>query len=267
MDWGTNFSGEFAEYFRKNRRDIKLRKHGDVQVRWGGNIYPLQLQNINRNRWRLRWDGNRSKEFLKKLRRTFIQSYIVLKGQREAFVLKKTKKAHFRTMLPGGQQEVLIFHIVTPRRINCEVFIQIKHDWNALFERLADANVFGWLFDKEGDHLIAASTKWMSVKEFEKHAAASNVVYYLAHTGKKRLYVGKAEHLGERVRPGEKHQGMPAGWDKFRYDILLPKYAGILDKVEDHTIRVLAHVLKSKKGISSLAVGGYRLVNQNWRRL
>jgi hypothetical protein len=169
--------------------------------------------------------------------------------------------------LLGGQQEVLLFRVVDPKTIKCEVFIQIRNDWNALFERLADENVFGWLFDKTRHYLIAASKHWMGVRDFRKHAGANNVVYYLANTKKKLLYIGKAENLGKRVKPGMKHQGMPVGWDKFRYDILRPEYAAILDKVEDHTIRAFAHVLKSEHGNSSLGIGNYRLVNRTWRKL
>jgi len=267
MDWGITFPNEIAAYFRKNRKDIKLGKGGDVQVVWDGKPYTLRLGNNNRrhgNVWQLRWDI--SKTFLKKVRRTFIQSYVVLKSQRESFDLRKTQRKQFRTKLLGGQQEVLLFRVVNPKTIKCEVFIQIKNDWNTLFERLADENVFEWLSDKKRHYLIAESKSWMSVRDFTKHAAAGNVVYYLANTKKKLLYIGKADHLGKRVKPGSRHQGMPVGWDRFRYDILRPEYAAILDKVEDHTIRAFAHVLKSKNGNSSLGVGSYRLVNRTWRQ-
>ena len=64
------------------------------------------------------------------------------------------------------------------------------------------------------------------------------------------------------MKPWEEHEGMPAGWNKFRYDILLPKHKDILGRVEDHTIRAFAYVLKSKAGISSLGPERYTLVNR-----
>jgi hypothetical protein len=267
MDWGITFPVEIADYFRKNRKDIKLGRGNSIEVVWDKKRYILQIRNIDRklgNVWQLRWDSNR--EFLKKIRRTFIQSYVVLKSQREKFGLGDTVGKHFRTNLLGGQQEVLLFKILTPKIIECEVFIQIKNDLNPLFERLADENVFGWLFNKERPYLIAESKSWMSVKEFKKHGGVNNVIYYLANTKKKLIYIGKAENLGRRVKTNKTHQGMPIGWDKFRYDILRPEYSTILDKVEDHTIRAFAHILKNNNGSSSLGIGSYKLVNRTWRK-
>ncbi|MEN8264776.1 MAG: alpha/beta fold hydrolase, partial [Nitrospirota bacterium] len=44
-------------------------------------------------------------------------------------------------------------------------FIKIETEWNSLFERLADENVFGWLFDKENNDgsIIVASGNAMGL--------------------------------------------------------------------------------------------------------
>ena len=60
---------------------------------------------------------------------------------------------------------------------------------------------------------------------------------------------------------------MNAGWDVFRYDIIKPEYSNILDKIEDHTIRAFASILKNKKNYPSLELSSYKLVNSNWRKL
>lgn len=81
------------------------------------------------------------------------------------------------------------------------------------------------------------------------------------------LYIGKAENLGKRVHPGRSHQNMPGDWDKFRYDIIDAKYTNILDKIEDHTIRAFASILRNTKSFSTLGIAGFKLVNNNWKKL
>jgi len=203
----------------------------------------------------------------KKIRKTFIQSYVILKSQKELFDIEKEKGEHFRTQLLGGQQEVLILQPLNFKQIEFEVFIRIDNGWNKLFERLAEENVFGWLFEKKKEYLISRSTNWIHVREFQKHANAVNVIYYLANTKKKLLYIGKAEVLGKRVNPGRDHQDMPGDWNKFRYDIVKSEYSTILDKIEDHTIRSFASILKNNKNYPSLEIGSYVLVNSNWKKL
>lgn len=267
MDWGFTIPKQSIEYFDKNKK-VLAGKQENVEIIWDKKSYIVKLAHVDRKVGRvyqLRWDNN--KDFLTKLRKTFIQSYVILKSQKELFELSNKTKKHFRTNLTGGQQEVLIFEIVGDYKIKCEVFIKIDNEWNTLFERLAEENVFGWLFDKDRSYLINRSTRWVDVKDFKKHAGAVNVIYYLANTKKKLLYIGKAEILGKRVKPGKNHQNMPGDWDRFRYDILEPEYSKILDKVEDHTIRAFASVLKNAKSLQSLEAGNYKLVNKNWRRL
>ena len=83
--------------------------------------------------------------------------------------------------------EFPVFYFVVVNIIVYEVFIRIENEWNALFERLAEENVFGWAFDKNKKYLIQRSTNWIKAKDFKKHANANNVIYYLANTKKKLL--------------------------------------------------------------------------------
>ena len=60
---------------------------------------------------------------------------------------------------------------------------------------------------------------------------------------------------------------MLGDWDKFKYDIIRPEFSHILERIEDHTIRTVASILKNKKNYSSLNIGDYRLVNNTWKKL
>lgn len=237
---------------------------------WGNKKYIVKLSHVNRKKhksvYQIRWDNN--KEFLYRLRQTFVQSYVILKSQKELFDKEEREQKHFRTNLEGGQQEVMIFYPISADEIKVQEFIVIENEWNTLFQRLVRENVFGWIFDKkEKEYLIQKSTNWIDVKNFSKHKHAVNVIYYLAKTNERLLYIGKAENLGKRVIPGRNHQNMPGDWDKFKYDIIRPEFSNILEPIEDHTIRTVASILKNNNKYPSLGISEYRLVNDKWKKL
>lgn len=267
FEWGLTFPRDFYKYFQK-KYSVKLGKGRAIKVIWDKKTYYVKLRHVKRGGYKpiymLRWDNN--KDLLNKLRKTFIQSYIILKSQKESFDIIKKEHKYFRTRLSGGQQEILKV-IVGHQGIKFEVFIKIENEWNNLFRRLAEENVFGWLFDKDQKYLISKSTNWLNVKNFAEHKNASNVIYYLANTKKRLLYIGKAEVLGRRVHPKREHQNMSGDWDKFRYDIVKSEYSNILDKIEDHTIRAFASILENNKKHPSLRLGHFKLVDSNWRKL
>lgn len=53
----------------------------------------------------------------------------------------------------------------------------------------------------------------------------------------------------------------------FRYDVIKPEFAPLLERIEDHTIRYIAGILDNSKNLSSLNVGSYKLVNKQWKSL
>jgi len=269
MDWGFTVPKDFINDFLFSKK-LKLGSSRPVNLQWGSKKYEVKITHVNRTNYspvhQIRWDTN--KEFLYKLRQTFVQSYVVLKSQKELFDKEDTEGKHFRTKMEGGQQEVVIFLPVSNDVIKVKEFIVIENEWNTLFQRLVRENVFGWIFNKKDkEYLIQKSTNWISVKKFNEHKNALNVIYYLADTSNKLLYVGKAEDLGKRVKPGRMHQGMPGNWDKFKYDIIRPEFSNILERIEDHTIRTIASILNNNNSYSSLEIGSFTLVNDKWKKL
>jgi len=248
-------------------RKLSIGKSRDISIKWGKKIYPAKLSHGStrgHEYYQVRYGI--APELQKKLRKTFIQSYVILKSQKELFDTKEKQK-QFRSKLSGGQQEVLIIQPVNHSLIEFKVFIKIESEWHALFQRLADENVFGWMFDKNKEYLISRSTNWIKVGNFEKHKNATFVIYYLVHTPKKLIYIGKAGALGNRVKPGRQHQKMPGDWDLFKYDIIKPEYSNLLERLEDHTIRAFASVFKNNQNFKSLELSGYTLVNSTWKNI
>jgi len=248
---------------------IKPSTSRSIKIKYKNKSYKAKLHHVNRkggnNVYQLRWDSD--KNLLSIIRKDFINSYVILKSQKELHENTSGGLKKFRGHMDAGSQEVLTLKSISPNEILIEPFIQIKTEWNTLFERLADANVFGWIFEKNKKYLISRSTNWYSYKELSKHSEQVNVIYYLANTSKKLLYIGKAEIFGNRVKHGRDHQGMSGDWDMFRYDIIRPEFSSILERIEDHTIRSFASVLKNTQSFSSLEISTYKLANKNWKKL
>jgi len=269
MDWGFTIPQEYINDFLGGK-SLALGSSRPITIEWGKNEYLVKICHVNRKNYnsvhQIRWDSN--KDFLSKLIKSFVQSYVILKSQKELFDKKLSTKKYFRTNMKGGQQEVIRFSPINSKKIIAKEFIVIKNEWNTLFQRLVEENVFGWIFDQEKkEYLIQKSTTWYNVSQFNSHKHACNVIYYLAHTKKKLIYIGKAHNFGTRVKPGRKHQEMPGDWDKFKYDIIRPEFKNILKRIEDHTIRTTASIIKNNKKYPSLNIGNYTIVNDTWKKL
>ena len=269
MDWGFTIPNNFIDDFLGGQ-DLDLGTSRKITMIWENKKYSVKICHVNRKKYtsvyQIRWDTN--KNFLYKLRRAFVQSYVILKSQKELFDKEDSEQKHFRTKMVGGQQEVAIFLPVSANEIKVKEFIVIENEWNTLFQRLVQENVFGWIFSKtEKAYLVQKSTTWYKVGQFASHKNAVNVIYYLANSSKKLLYIGKAEDLGKRVKPGRQHQNMPGDWDKFKYDIIRPEFSSILERIEDHTIRTVASIIKNNTKYPSLDIGDYTLVNDKWKKL
>jgi len=269
LQWGMTLPDDWARIVL-GRKKLKPGNSLPLVILWKEKTYEARFSNVRRKEYKavyqFRWDTN--KELLLKLRTAFIFSYISIKSHREKF--EQTKKiekgTHFRTAQEGGEQEVLEISPTKDCVVRFNPFIVVENKWNHLFRRLADQNVFGWLFEKERKTFIQKSYPWMPVKEFKKHSESINVIYYLLHKKMKKIYVGKADVLGNRVKPGRAHQGMNGDWDQFRYDIVANEYSGIIERIEDHTIRALSSLLKNSTGFDSASEEGFVLVNRAIRK-
>ncbi|MEK6932717.1 MAG: hypothetical protein AABW56_02885, partial [Nanoarchaeota archaeon] len=235
----------------------------DIFIVWDNKMFKASLRLVNRKKYskvlQIRWDN--SNDLLNKVRTTFIHSYVIFESQHENLKLKSDKQ--FKSFFESGQSEVLKIMPMERNTFKFETFIRIDLGFNHLFERLAKENAFGWIFGKEKEEFIQNSTSWFPIKQLKQHANAKNVVYYLADTNKKELYIGSANVLGERVKPNRPE--IP-GWDRFRYDIIRDKYSKFLRRIEFHIIRTTASLIKITPNVASLNINSYKLKNKNWPR-
>jgi hypothetical protein len=144
FDWGFTIPKEYIAEFLCNKK-LKKGTARPVTIIWDNKKYEAEIRYINRKAgavYQIRWNSNR--EFMAKIRKTFIQSYVLIKSDKEIFQNDKKGRKYHRTTMKSGQQEVISIRPVTYNRFEANVFIKVDTGWNSLFERLADANVFGF---------------------------------------------------------------------------------------------------------------------------
>ena len=110
--------------------------------------------------------------------------------------------------------------------------------------------------------MITKSTQWFDIEELKKHEDIPYVVYYLVDDINKEIYIGSATKLGNRVKPGRYE--IP-GWNKFRYEIIHPKYHKELKAIEYHSIMNFARFFNNKGGLRTLGISEYNLVNKDYK--
>jgi len=129
-----------------------------------------------------------------------------------------------------------------------------------LFRRLTYSPALKRIDDELGEKVGFRIHKqdWKPREEFETEIGAENVIYMLLDTEKKELYVGEAKNLISRFRNG--HPSIKA-WNFYRYDVLPSSAAKHRVALERMVIRNFASVLSNKKGIPSMEISEYQLVN------
>ena len=241
---------------------VELGTSRKVELIWKGKEYEANLAHVNRTGgsdvYQIRWDNN--KELLSSLKQEFIQSYFAIESQNfEA----KEKQEYYITHLLGGSQEVIVFKPVNESTIKLETFIKIETPYDNIFKKLVEENVFGWLSNINfNNSFITKTTKWLDKSELPKHENVNYVVYYLIDDINKQIYIGSAIRLGDRVKPSRPE--IP-NWNKFRYEIIHPKYHEMLREIEYHSIMNFARFFRNNGNLSSINLSDYVLVNKDYK--
>ena len=258
--YGITIPKDYVQYFTYEN-PVELSTSRDITIIWKKKEYSARLAHVDRKKGdvhQIRWDNNR--KLLSSLKQEFIQSYFAIESQN--FAAKEQKK-YYITNLLGGSQEVIIFKPLSIGTIELETFIKIETPYDHTFKRLVEENVFGWLSDdKHKQDIITKSTGWLDVNELYKHEEQNHVLYYLVDEENKQLYIGSAIRLGDRVKCNRSE--IP-NWNKFRYEIVHPKFHPLLRAIEYHSIMNFARFFANNGKLSTLKLSDYTLVNKDYK--
>jgi hypothetical protein len=99
---------------------------------------------------------------------------------------------------------------------------------------------------------------WKPREQLEFELGAENVLYVLADTATRLLYVGEAKKLVARL--SQSHPSIPK-WNYYRYAALPEGLAAYRKRLEQLLIWDMASIMPSKSGVEPIDTEGYRLTN------
>ena len=135
-----------------------------------------------------------------------------------------------------------------------------KPSFPELFRHLAEAPPLKRILDELAGKAVARihKQKWKPRSEFETEIGATNVIYMLADTVNRLLYVGEANALIPRFRRG--HELIP-DWNYYRYSALPQPLAEHRLQLERMIIRDLDAVFGETAAALPVAISNFKLVN------
>ena len=256
--WGFGFRSINDKNASKNNEYVKffdlLGNGGQtkkIKLVIEGKEYPARIRIIRQdNQHSVRdvlsifWNASGEQVTRKVLRKMFIYSYA-------ATIRKKT---------PDIKELAEFIHLGGNKfRVKAEG--RQKTEFDDMFQEMEDRGLFEFWKEKNDDKeklkiLLNKSEMpiWRDVKEFNKYKNRPNVIYLIHHSEKKQFYVGKANILGKRVKPGKAHQDVDEGWDRFMFFELEPVFAAkvTLEEIEDFAIRLFSSVLENNYKIKPI---------------
>lgn len=140
-----------------------------------------------------------------------------------------------------------------------------------MFHFLEDKNLLAFWRDetlnkKKKDKLfISYSDKWIDKKNIGNYANRANVIYILNNFSQNKLYIGKADVFGNRVREDSSRVALES-FDRFMFFELDPKYSFLIENLENYTIRFLASIFKNLVNVKGLDIDSIVLVNKQIKK-
>jgi len=254
---------EFIDYF--GFKEGKLLNSITIKIKnkkYAAKIRMARINNLGKNKGRserkypernmVQVYYDTEYDTLKSLRKLFIYSY--------ASTIDKSKPQ---------LKEVLEFIHTGENNFRIKIISQQKTDFDTMLRFMEDKNLFAFWKnanekkDKKQENIfLSHSKKWLPSNEIVNYSNRNNVIYLLFHSDKKKLYVGKANRLGTRVKKGKGRVGLDSDWDKFMFFEVHPDYSMFLEQIESYTIRAFAYLMENDVGIKNLAEEGVKLVNK-----
>ena len=164
-------------------------------------------------------------------------------------------------------KELLEFIHVGESDFKISVISKQETDFDKMFLFMEDKNLFAFWKDenqktKKKDKLfISYSDKWIKAKDISNYSSRTNVVYVLNSSENNKLYVGKANIFGNRVKESSSRIGMEK-FDRFLFFELHPEFSFLLDNLENYTIKFLASIFKNLVKVKGLDIDSLILVNK-----
>lgn len=235
-----------------NQLPTKQGPASSVSISFQGSEYEGHLLRIKNGRCRLRYEDALGLE----LQKSFLMSHMrsleadLSKGEMEAV----ERRIPFWEFLD-------IEYDASSKRFFFEAYYKQTPTFPALYSRLITSPALKGVHQdlKRSKSVKVFNLDWRPREELRFEIGALNVIYMLADTSKRQLYIGETKDLVRRLSAGHP---IINDWDLYRYDVLPAALQSSRLTIERMVIRQFAAVLGNKKGIESLGDEGFLLVNE-----
>jgi len=201
------------------------------------------------------------KELANILKDVFLMSYMRSIEQDLRKINKEYSGQEIENEIPFWEFIDIEFDSVSKSFYFNAYYIQ-KPTYIELFKELVKSHTI-----KSIDDLLNSNGTFRFIKQDWNHRSklktqidAKNVIYNLIDSKNKKIYIGEAESLVRRLN---QNRESIINWDYYRFDCLpvgLTRTQRIA--IEKLLIRTFASFFKNKKGIASMEVSDYDLVNE-----
>lgn len=250
--WACNMWGLAALFSEvSSRKDPK----SEVFIKFGKKRYQAWVTVAKHGRknpaYRLWFEEDLSLE----LKRTFLMSYM----RALETGLSSLKVAEIEKQIPFWEFLDIEFD-ESKQEFRFVAYFTQEPSFPNLFNRLIGSPSISRIDDEvqgKAGHRIHKQD-WKPRKDLEYEIGATNVIYMLADTENKLLYVGEAKDLIKRL--SQKYPSI-LQWNYFRYDVLPQHLDSLRVPLERMVIRSFASLLENKKGVSTICISDYCLAN------
>jgi hypothetical protein len=233
----------------------KKDKNADVVIRFGKKEYPGWVTIATKKRktpaYRLWFNEDLSTE----LKHEYVMSYMRMLEQG-----LNQESVDIEDEIPFWEF-LDIEYARNIREFTFVAYYRQKPSFPNLFDRLIGSPTIASIDDEiqNKDKNRIHKQDWKDRSELPFELGAENVIYVLADTEHKFLYVGEAKNLVKRL---SKRYSVIPHWNMYRYDVLPKSLGPFRVTLERMLIRSFATLFESKKGHSSLNITGWKLANE-----
>jgi hypothetical protein len=233
----------------------KKDKNSAVEIYFGEKIFPGWVTVAKKQRKTPAYRLWFSEDLSEALKHTYVMSYMrMLEQALNPDSINIEEEIPFWEFLDiEYARESSVFHFVA--------YYYQKPSFPHLFNRIIGSPALSLIDDEiheKEEHRIHKQD-WNDRSELPFELGAENVIYVLADTEKKWLYVGEAKNLVRRL--SQRYSVIP-NWDKYRYDVLPKTLEPFRVTLERMLIRSYATLFGNNKGIMSFDLSKWKLVNE-----
>jgi hypothetical protein len=258
--WGFNIDkehrNEIKDYYSLS---VDKKKSQDISIKINNKTYDAKLnftvQKNSREVLRIMYKSNF--ELLKVLRDFAIYSY--------AATIDKKNKPKIK--------ELIQFDFIPKDTFKLTLKGKQETDFDSMFRSMNDKNLFEYWrsnITPSNENKVRLfsdwSDDWVDKSNLSKYQRRSNVIYLLNNINEDKIYVGKADKLGPRLKTEERGSGLLNTYDRFMFFELNPEYSVLIESLEDFAIRFLASIFLNHVKVKGLNLNSLTLVNKSIKR-